>query len=114
MSFRPNPLSNFGRMSYGVHLLVYPTLLAIYVFGVTPYMARRNKIANDTEWASMPKAKKVDPDLFNPFTPIPYHNNTELRYAFAKVNMFNYINENQLNSKTYVYKGYHNSFDHDN
>ena len=40
----------------------------------------------------MPKARKVDPDVFNPFTPIPYHNNPELKYAFANIKMFNYTN----------------------
>lgn len=62
----------------------------------------------------MPKAKKVDPDLFNPFTPIPYHNNPELKYAFAHINLFGYINENQINTQTYAHKNYHNSYDHDN
>ena len=62
----------------------------------------------------MPKARKVDPDVFNPFSPIPYHNNAELKYAFAHVNLFNYSNRNHLNPKEYVWKDYHNSFDHNN
>lgn len=114
MSFKPNPLSAFGRMSYGAHLLAYPVLLGVYLYGVKPYMARSAQKQEETEWANMPKTKKVDPDLFNPFTPIPYHNNPELKYAFAHINMHNYVNENQLNTKTYAWKNYHNSYDHDN
>jgi hypothetical protein len=41
MSFKPNPLSALGRMSYGVHMIIYPTLLGVYIFGVKPYMARK-------------------------------------------------------------------------
>jgi hypothetical protein len=62
----------------------------------------------------MPKLKPVDPDIFNPFTPIPYHNNKELTYLFANVRMHNHVNQNHINPETYVWKGYHNSFDHDN
>jgi hypothetical protein len=62
----------------------------------------------------MAKAKKVDPDLFNPFSPIPYHNNSELKYVFSHVNMHNYVNKNHLNVKDYVWKDYHRSFDHNN
>ena len=40
----------------------------------------------------MAKAKVVDPDYFNPFSPIPFHNNPELKYVFADVNMRNYLN----------------------
>ena len=114
MSFKANPLSAFGRMSYGVHLLVYPALLGAYLFGVKPYMANSAKKLEESEWASMPKLGKVDPDLFNPFTPIPYHNNPELKYGFAHIHMHNQINENHINPKTYVWKGFHNSFDHNN
>lgn len=114
MSFKSNALSAFGRMSYGAHLLVYPALLGAYLFGVKPYMASRAKAQEDSEWASMPKLRKMDPDLFNPFTPIPYHNNPELKYGFAHIHMHNHINENQLNTQTYVWKAYHNSYDHNN
>ena len=101
-------------MSYGLHLLVYPSLLGAYLFGIKPYMARRNQKADEAEWAGMPKARKVDPDLFNPFTPIPYHNNPELKYAFAHIHMHNFINENHINTENYAFKNYHNSFDHEN
>ena len=62
----------------------------------------------------MPKAKRVDPDLFSPFSPVPYHNSQEVRYTFANINMHNYLNENQVNTKGYAWKGFHNSYDHDN
>lgn len=61
----------------------------------------------------MSKARKVDPDLFNPFSPIPYHNSPDVRYTFAKVNMHNYLNENHLNPENYIWKDFHNSYDHD-
>ena len=62
----------------------------------------------------MPKAKKVDPDLFNPFSAVPYHNNQELKYLFSHINMHNYVNVNHINAKEYVWKGFHKSFDHNN
>ena len=61
----------------------------------------------------MPKLKKVDPDIFNPFSPVPYHNNPELKYVFAHINMHKHINENHINPETYVWKDYHKSYDHD-
>ena len=112
MSFKSNSLSAFGRMSYGAHLLVYPALAAAYLYGVKPYMAKRAEDQEKQEWANMPKARKVDPDLFSPFSPIPYHNNPELKYGFAHIRMHGYLNENQINTKQYVWKGFHNSFDH--
>lgn len=114
MSYKPNVLSAFGRISYGAHMIVYPAILAAYLFGVKPYMAQKAIDDAAAEWASFPKAAKVDPDLFNPFSPIPYHNNPELKYGFAHIHMHNHVNENQLNTKTYVWKGFHNSFDHNN
>ena len=112
--FRANALSTFGRMSWGAHLLVYPALLGVYVFGVKPYMNESNKKQEAQEWENMPKARKVDPDLFNPFSPIPYHNNPELKYGFAHIRMHGYLNDNQINTNGYVWKGFHNSYDHDN
>ena len=110
---RPNALSMLGRMSYTTHLLVYPFLLGAYLFGVKPYMAYSQKNQEELEWKGMPKAQKVDPDLFNPFTPIPYHNNPELKYAFAHINMHTYLNENQINTEEYAWKNFEYSFDHD-
>ena len=63
----------------------------------------------------MVKAKPLDPDLFNPFTPIPFHNNPELKYVYANVNMRNYISQaSHHNVDTYVWRNYHNSYDHGN
>ena len=114
MSFRPNALSALGRMSWGAHLLVYPSLLGAYLFGVKPYLANSAKKSEEAEWASMPKLRKIDPDLFNPFTPIPYHNNPELKYAFSHIRMHNRLNANQIDVDNYLWKSYHNSYDHDN
>ena len=101
-------------MSYGAHALVYPGFLALWVWGVAPWREEQAKLAAQKEYDDLCKAKVVDPDLFNPFTPVPYHNNPELKYVFAHINMRNYINENQINVKEYIWKNYHNSFDHGN
>ncbi len=114
MSFRPNPLSFLGRMGYGLHLLAYPGIVGVYLYVVKPYMKNGEEKSEKDQWDSMPKTTKVDPDLFNPFSPIPYHNNPELKYGFAHIHMHGYLNENHINTKQYVYKNYHNSYDHDN
>ena len=114
MSHRANPLSFLGKMSYGVHLLFYPGALGVYLLVVKPYLAARNEKSEKDQWESMPKLGKVDPDIFNPFTPIPYHNNKELKYGFAHINLFNYANANHMNAREYVWRDYHNSFDHNN
>ena len=63
----------------------------------------------------MPKLKAVDPDDFNPFTPIPFHNNPENRYRFANMKMHNYLNPyTQINQKDFFFKNFHFSYDHDN
>lgn len=110
--YKPNALSGLGRLSYGAHLLVYPLLGTAYVFLISPYLKKRSEAAEKAEWDMMAKAKKMDPDYFNPFSAIPYHNNPELKYAFAHVNMHGYLNRNHINSKDYLWKSYHNSFDH--
>lgn len=114
MSFKANPLSALGRISWGVHFLAYPSIGLAYLYGVKPYLARRAAAQEASEWAGMPKIKPVDPDIFNPFTPIPYHNNKELTYLFSHIRLHNYVNENHINPETYVWKSYHNSFDHNN
>jgi hypothetical protein len=101
-------------MSYGVHLLFYPTALAVYILGVKPYLARKKIAEEKADWETIPAARKVDPDIFNPFSPIPYHNNPELKYGFAHINLFNYVNKNHINVKEYVWRDYNNSFDHNN
>lgn len=112
MSYKANALSNLGRMSYSSHLLFYPGAVTFYILMVKPYLKKRADQQEQSEWDSMPKAKKVDPDLFNPFTPIPYHNSIEAQYAFSHINMHNYLNKNHINVNDYVWKDYHNSFDH--
>ena len=63
----------------------------------------------------MPKAIAVDPDNFQPFSPIPFHNNPELRYRYAGMNLHNYLDPvTHLNLHDYTYKAFHDSFDHDN
>ena len=114
MSFRPNAISTLGRMSWGTHLLVYPGILSLYLYVVKPYMKESDAKSEKEQWERMPKAKRVDPDLFSPFSPVPYHNSPEVRYTFANINMHNYLNENQLNTKGYAWKGFHNSYDHNN
>ena len=114
MSYKKNALSIFGRMGYLPHLLFYPTALGAYIYGIKPWMDERSRKSEQDEWDKMPKAKPVDPDLFNPFTPIPYHNNPELTYVFAHINMHDYLNENHINVHDYVWRDYHNSYDHNN
>lgn len=36
---KTNMMSAMGRMSYGTHMIVYPSLLAAYVFGFAPWYA---------------------------------------------------------------------------
>ena len=63
----------------------------------------------------MPVAKAVDPDNFNPFTAIPFHNNVEMRYRYANFQMHGYLDaKTQMSLKDYTYKGFHNSYDHGN
>ncbi len=109
---RSNTLSALGRMNYATHLAFYPAAFGFLVWVVVPWQKARWAAAEKAEWDGLIKARSVDPDIFNPFTPIPYHNNPELKYVFSHVNMRNYVNKNHLNTKDYVWKGYHNSFDH--
>ena len=63
----------------------------------------------------MVKAKPLDPDLFNPFTPIPFHNSRELKYIYANTNMRNYIDKaTHYKPSEFVWKNYHDSYDHGN
>ena len=66
------------------------------------------------EWDALIAQKEVDPDLFNPFTPVPYHNNPDYKYVFAGLNMHNFISKKHFNEKEYMWKSYHNSYDHNN
>ena len=73
-----NALSMFGRMSYGAHLVLYPVLGGTAYFLGTTYKASADAATAANDEATAPKAAKVDPDLFNPFTAIPFHNNKEM------------------------------------
>ena len=110
---RLNALSAFGRMGYASHLALYPALFGSLFFVYTQYSASSaNKQAIADEKA-MPKAQAVDPDNFNPFSAIPFHNNIELRYRYADTKMFKYLDgKTQINAKDYTYKGFHYSYDH--
>ena len=107
-------MSAMGRMSWGTHFLVYPVAFAAYVGAYKPYQARQEEATKQAEYDGMAKAKVVDPDYFNPFSPIPFHNNPELKYVFAEVNMRKYVNDNHINTKDYQWKNYHDSYDHGN
>merc|ERR1719199_865488 len=105
-------LSFLGRMSYSMHLLAYPGLAGFWMFVVQPTRKRWADEAKQAEWDAMSAARPVDPDTFNPFTPVPYHNNPELNYVFSHINMRNYVNQNHVNKKDFIWASYHNSFDH--
>ena len=114
MIYRPNALSALGRMNYATHLLAYPALFGLYFFVVSPYMAKKAIDDQQAEYDMIPQARKVDPDVFSPFSPVPYHNNPELKYVFANINMHGFLNKSHMNPASYAYKGFHNSYDHDN
>ena len=110
-----NALSALGRMSYTTHLLMYPLLGGSAWFLYSSWSRSSAEKAAKDEEDAMPKARAVDPDNFNPFSAIPFHNNPELRYRYADVRMFNYLDKRtQLNLKNYTYKAFHNSYDHNN
>ena len=111
---KTNAMSALGRMGYGAHLMCYPAFGAFIVFGVMPWNAKRAEANKKADMDAMIDKKAVDPDLFSPFTPIPYHNNPELKYVFAHINMRKYVNQNHINVDDYVWKNYHHSYDHDN
>ena len=109
---RSNAMSALGRMGWGTHMLAYPTLLGAYIFGYKPYKAAEEEAEKARVMEDMAKAKTVDPDLFNPFTAIPFHNNPELKYVFAETNMRKFINEHHISPTSYAWKNYHDSYDH--
>ena len=110
-----NGLSALGRMSYSAHLALYPVFGGSFFFLVSSFLKSSNEKAIQSEIDAMPKARPVDPDNFNPFTAIPFHNNPEMRYRYADMKLFRYVNkENHMNLQDYAYKGFHHSYDHDN
>ena len=111
---RANAMSALGRMGWGTHALIYPTLAGLYIGAWKPHTKRKEEAALAEEFANISAAKPVDPDHFNPFSPIPFANNPELKYVFANVNMRHFTNENHLNEKDYMWRNYFNSYDHGN
>ena len=109
-----NLLSMFGRMSYGAHLALYPLIGgSFYVMfnSYSKYSAAKNEILDQ---AAMPKAVPVDPDCFQPFSAIPFHNNPELKYRYATLKMHGYVDpKTQMNLENYHYKTYFDVYDHD-
>lgn len=111
---KANPLSVIGRSGYLFNILLFPGVFTFYKLVYAPYSKAKADQAKAEAAKGELKALPVDPDLCNPFTPIPYHNNYELKFGLAHINMHNYINENGINVKDYPYKQYHDAFDHNN
>ena len=105
-----NYLSIIGRSGYWVNMLVLPGVFGLYKLVYVPHQQKKELQAKEEQLKNLPKARKVDPDLMNPFTPIPYHNNYELKFAQYHLNMHNYLNENGINVQDFPYKNYHDSF----
>ncbi len=108
-----NPLSMLGRMQYSAHMAFYPLVVLTYVYGYKPYAANKKIASEKEEWDNLIPAKPVDRDIFNPYTPIPYHNNRQLKYSLDHIDMFGYLNENHINTRDYRWKQYNNLYDHD-
>ena len=108
-----NLLSSLGRVSYSTHMMLYP-LIGGSIYSLYSTYSESSAAANkELLEKTMPKAAKVDPDLFNPFSPIPFHNNIELKYRYADYKMHGYINPaTHMNEKDYVFKGWTDSYDH--
>ena len=112
---KTNPLSAIGRMSYAGHLALYPVIFGGAYFLYSGW-SKSSKEKNDAFIKeAMPKPRAVDPDDFQPFSAIPFHNNPELRYRYADVKMYGYLDKKtQVDLKSYPYKTFHNVYDHDN
>ena len=72
---RTNPLSALGRMSYAAHMGLYPVVFGSLYFGWTSYSKSSADAAAKYVTDNMPAARVVDPDDFQPFSAIPFHNN---------------------------------------
>ena len=115
LNMRTNFMSALGRTNYTVHYMFYPTFMGLVYFVGLPWKAERDAAAKAAEWEGMVKRKAVDPDLFNPFSPIPFHNSIQVHYGTAHIKMQNFVKESShINEDTYVWKNYHHSFDHGN
>ena len=112
---RTNTLSALGRMSYASHVALYPIIGgSLYFLGSTYVKSSQEKGKIATREA-MPVLQKVDPDNFQPFSAIPFHNNDEMKYRYANTKMYGYLNKKtHMNLNDYTYKNYHNSYDHNN
>ena len=111
---RANALSAMGRMSWGTHFLIYPTLAGLYFGAYKPYAQRKEEAAKAQEYAELSAARPVDPDHFNPFATIPWANNPELKYVFADINMRHHVNEHHVSETDYMWKNYYDVYDHGN
>ena len=111
---RTNALSTIGRLGYSTVWLFYPAAFGYYTFVHTPKKQAEVRAQAKADLEGQSKDKTVDPDLFNPFSAIPFHNNPEMKYIYAETNMRGYLDDNQMNLEDYWFKGYHNSFDHNN
>lgn len=111
---RTNALSTIGRAGWTVNMMLYPALFVGYQFWYKPNSERKAAQAKIDALKNGTQPRPVDPDYFNPFTPIPFHNNPELKYAHAHINMRHYLNKNHINENDYLYKSYLDAYDHDN
>merc|ERR1719321_376334 len=103
-----NALSMLGRMSYGAHMVTTTLILGGGYQGYSMYSAKSKADADKEVQDNLPKLMKVDPDVFHPFSPIPFHNNPELKYRYANMKLHGYVDaKSHLNLKDYAYKGYH-------
>ena len=112
---KANLLSSLGRVSYSTHIAMYPLIFGslYYVYGA--YNSAYEVKAKELRVEALPQLKKVDPDMFQPFSPIPYHNNPEVHYRFAKYKMHNYVDgKTHMNTNDYVFKNFTDSYDHGN
>ena len=80
---RTNLLSNIGRLSHGTLWLLYPGVIATYALWYKPKQAADELEAKRESLRIQSDDVPVDPDLFNPFSAIPFHNNPELKYIYG-------------------------------
>ncbi len=56
--------------------------------------------------SSPPKIEKLEYNMFSPYTPIPYHNDTFTKYQHSHIDLVGYLNEKQNNTENYYYSRY--------
>ena len=111
---RTNALSMIGRMNYTMVWMFYPAAFAYYSFVHCPKTRKAEEDSFKEQLENQTKDVSVDPDCFNPFSALPFHNNPELKYMYANTKMAGFVDGNQLNVENYFFKGYHDSYDHGN